>query len=59
MSVVELPGAFTVWLTSPEAGFLKGRFVWVNWDAEELVARAKEIKEDPLLLRIHLGGVPM
>ncbi len=33
-----------VWLASPEAGFLKGKTVWVNWDVDELKARAKEIE---------------
>lgn len=59
LSVVELPGEFTVWLSSPEAEFLKDRFVWVNWDAKELISRAEEIRKDPFLLKIHLGGVPM
>ncbi|KAK5097404.1 hypothetical protein LTR70_007605 [Exophiala xenobiotica] len=27
-----LPGHFQVWLASPEAEFLKGKFVWANWD---------------------------
>jgi len=33
-----------VWLSSKEASFLKGKFVWVNWDVEELKAKAKEIE---------------
>ncbi|KAF4625928.1 hypothetical protein G7Y89_g12235 [Cudoniella acicularis] len=53
-----LAGAFLVWLASPEAKFLKGKFVWVNWDAEELISRAKEI-ENSLLLRVLLNGVTM
>lgn len=57
-NAVELPGCFQVWLASPEAEFLKGKFVWVNWDVEELKARADEIK-DSLLLRVSLHGVPM
>ena len=48
-----------MWLSSPEAEFLKNRFVWVNWDAEELISRSKEIEDDQLLLKIYLGGVPM
>lgn len=54
--IVELPGEFLVWLSSPEALFLKDRFVWVNWDAQELISRAKEI-QDSMLLKIHLDGV--
>jgi hypothetical protein len=39
----ELVGAFSVWLTTPAASFLSGRFVSVNWDVEELLARKDEI----------------
>jgi hypothetical protein len=38
-----LPASFHVWLASPEARFLKGKFVWSNWDVDELKAQAKEI----------------
>ncbi|ETN38341.1 uncharacterized protein HMPREF1541_06376 [Cyphellophora europaea CBS 101466] len=55
---VDLPGHFLVWLASPEAEFLKGKYVWVNWDVSELKARADEIKNS-LLLRVLLHGVPM
>lgn len=44
-----LPGGFCVWLASPEAEFLKGRFVWANWDVEELKSRAEEIQKNDLL----------
>jgi NAD(P)-dependent dehydrogenase (short-subunit alcohol dehydrogenase family) len=56
--LVDLPGHFSVWLASPEAQFLKGKFVWCNWDVKELKAFAKEIEES-FLLRITLNGVPM
>ena len=46
---VELPGKFAVWLASPEAEFLAGRFVWANWDVVELMERKKEIIEQDLL----------
>ncbi|KAF2735182.1 NAD(P)-binding protein [Polyplosphaeria fusca] len=55
---VDLPAHFNVWIASPEAEFLKGKFVWANWDVGELKAHAKEIKES-MLLRICLNGVPM
>ena len=32
-----------VWLTQPKAKFLKGRFVWVNWDVDELCAMKEKI----------------
>ncbi|KEF52702.1 uncharacterized protein A1O9_11119 [Exophiala aquamarina CBS 119918] len=31
-------------LASPEARFLKGRFLWTNWDVDELKVQAKEIE---------------
>ncbi len=33
-----------VWLSTPEAQFLNGKFVWANWDVEELKAQAKDIE---------------
>lgn len=58
MAPVELPAQFHLWLASPEAGFLKGKFVWVNWDVDELKARADEIKNSRLL-KVLLNRVPM
>ena len=52
-----LPASFMVWLASPEARFLKGRFLWANWDVDELKAKAKEI-ESSSLLNIGLIGWP-
>lgn len=46
----ELCGAFCVWLTSPEQDFLRGRLLWCNWDANELVAMKAAISADPSLL---------
>ncbi|KAL7952013.1 hypothetical protein V8C42DRAFT_305927 [Trichoderma barbatum] len=43
-----LTGDFTAWLASDEASFLAGRFVWVNWDCDELVARKQEILDNNL-----------
>jgi NAD(P)-dependent dehydrogenase (short-subunit alcohol dehydrogenase family) len=51
---VHLPGRFVVWLASKEGEFLKGRFVWANWDVEELMRRRDEFERDPDLLRIGL-----
>jgi NAD(P)-dependent dehydrogenase (short-subunit alcohol dehydrogenase family) len=42
----KLPGAFAVWLASPEAAFLNGRYVKATWDVEELIAQT-ERWEDP------------
>ncbi|KAJ5680858.1 Glucose/ribitol dehydrogenase [Penicillium majusculum] len=54
---VSLPASFSVWLASPEARFLKGKFLWTNWDVDELKAKAKEIEESNQL-SIGLGGWP-
>lgn len=58
MGTVELPGQFQVWLASGEAAFLKGKFVWANWDVDELKTLADEIKGSALL-EVNLNGVPM
>lgn len=39
-----MPASFNLWLASPEARFLKGKFLWANWDIEELKANAKELE---------------
>ncbi|KAE9369669.1 oxidoreductase [Stipitochalara longipes BDJ] len=54
---VSLPASFNVWLASPEARFLKGKFLWTNWDVDELKARANEI-ESSAQLSIGLVGWP-
>ena len=54
---VSLPASFNVWLASPEARFLKGKFVWANWDVDELKANAKAI-ETSMQLSIGLVGWP-
>ncbi|CAJ2505221.1 Uu.00g126150.m01.CDS01 [Anthostomella pinea] len=56
MDHIDLPGHFCVWLVSPEAKFLKSKYVWVNWDVDELKARKEEILTTDLL-DTKLGGV--
>lgn len=51
----DLAANFMLWLTSPEAEFMKGRFAWVNWDIDELKAKKDEILEKDLL-KYTLGG---
>ncbi|KAJ9638533.1 uncharacterized protein PV06_09581 [Exophiala oligosperma] len=55
---VELPAQFLVWIASDEAAFLRNKFVWANWDVDELKARAKEIQAS-FQLRVSLNGVDM
>ena len=57
VDLVSLPASFNVWLASPEAHFLKGKFLWANWDVDELKAQAKEI-ETSTQLSIGLVGWP-
>ncbi|KAL4785909.1 hypothetical protein BJX76DRAFT_366535 [Aspergillus varians] len=54
---VSLPASFNVWLASPEARFLKGKFLYVNWDVDELKARAGEL-EGSKELSLGLVGWP-
>lgn len=51
-----LAGNFVVWAASPEADFLKGRFVWSNWDVVELIQRKDEILQKDLLC-LDLRGI--
>ena len=53
-----LAGNFMVWLASEEAEFLRARFVWAQWDVDEMVAKKAEIEANPLLLTPTMGGWP-
>lgn len=54
--LVSLPASFHVWLASSEARFLKSKFVWANWDVDELKDQAKEIEDGKF--SIGLSGWP-
>jgi hypothetical protein len=45
-----------LWLVSSEADFLRGKYVWVNWDVDELRTRKEEILNTDIL-DTKLGGV--
>jgi hypothetical protein len=49
---------FCIWLLSPEARFLETRFVWVNWDLDELVARRDDFVKTRALT-LGLEGAPV
>ncbi|KAB2099501.1 hypothetical protein AG0111_0g12363 [Alternaria gaisen] len=53
--LVELPASVAVWIVSPEAEFLKGKFVWSNWDVEELKAKKEQLKSSQDLTLGLLG----
>ena len=52
---VALPSHFAVWLCSSEARFLRGKFVWCNWDVEELCKKKSELENTPLLTANCIG----
>lgn len=52
-----MPAHFAVWVSSPEAKFLRGKFVSCNWDVDELKKAAEKIKETSGLFRTGLNGV--
>jgi NADP-dependent 3-hydroxy acid dehydrogenase YdfG len=45
-----LAGHFFAWAATDEAEFLSGRFVWAEWDVEELMRKKEEILDKDLLL---------
>lgn len=47
-----------VWLAGPEAGFMKGKFMWANFDVDEMKERAAEIEQGPDLRLGLLGLTP-
>ncbi|KAF4766760.1 hypothetical protein N7455_005642 [Penicillium solitum] len=51
MDDIGLPGSFCVWLASSgDADAFKGRFLWSNWDVDELIERAHDIRSRNLLV---------
>lgn len=46
-----------LWLSTPSAAFLHGRFVWANWDAEGLMDMKQKILESAGFLKIGVTGV--
>ncbi|KAF2766521.1 NAD(P)-binding protein [Teratosphaeria nubilosa] len=46
---VNLPGQFVVWAASEEAKGFRGKFLWCNWDVEELVERMREVEREGML----------
>ena len=50
----KLPGHFAVWLASPEANFLHGRFVWAQRGVDDLLQLKDNILDNPSMLKIGL-----
>ena len=53
-----LSGHFMLWVASPESEFMRGRYMWANWDVNELKDKKTQIESDPFLLRPGTGGFP-
>ncbi|KAF7192762.1 Short chain dehydrogenase citE [Pseudocercospora fuligena] len=51
---IQLPANFAVWLAGPQSDFLHGRFVWAQWDVEELIALKEKVEKEPNFLRLGL-----
>ncbi|KAF2638815.1 NAD(P)-binding protein [Massarina eburnea CBS 473.64] len=51
-----LTAAFTLWLLGEQAEFLRGGFVSVNWDVEEMKKHKQEIVENNLLKLGFIGA---
>ncbi|KAF4443207.1 hypothetical protein F53441_11516 [Fusarium austroafricanum] len=55
----DLPGHLAVWAATPEATFLHGRFIWANWDVDELKSGhvREQIDTDEHFLKIGMEGL--
>ncbi|KAH8652139.1 hypothetical protein BX600DRAFT_441046 [Xylariales sp. PMI_506] len=52
----QLSGDFVNWCVSDEARFLDGKFIWANWDVEELKQEKDKIMSDKTLYTMNLVG---
>ena len=46
-----------MWAVSQEANFLHGKYLWSNWDVDELKSRKLELEKD-YQLTITMNGWP-
>lgn len=51
---LQVPAHFALWLAGEESGFLHGRYLWAQWDVDELVALRERVERDPSFLKIGL-----
>ena len=58
MRAVELPASYMVWASSPEADFIKGKFVWVHWDVKELRALLEKNADQKGFLNSGVQAMP-
>jgi hypothetical protein len=52
----ELTGGLSLYLSTSRAEFLRGKFVTVNWDVEEMEKHADEINKKKLLNTAFLNA---
>jgi NAD(P)-dependent dehydrogenase (short-subunit alcohol dehydrogenase family) len=50
----DLPAHFALWLASTETRFLHGRFMWANWDVDELIGLKERLEKEEAFLTIGL-----
>ena len=55
----ELVGMLALYLVQPRADYLKGSFININWDVEEMEAHKEEIVEKKLLKTSWLPILPV
>ena len=59
MLVVYFPAHFFVWLASGEGRTIpSGKYLWANWDVNELKNKSKQLHENPMALTLTLDGWP-
>ncbi|KAK3670900.1 hypothetical protein LTR78_009178 [Recurvomyces mirabilis] len=51
---VKLPAHFCTWLAGEKSSFLHGRFLWAQWDVDELLLLKEKVVADPSHLTIGL-----
>jgi hypothetical protein len=47
-----------VWVSSAEAEFVKGKYLWVHWDVDELKALIKQKSTERPFLTLGVNGMP-
>lgn len=52
-----LSANMAVWTAGQDSAFLHGRFIWANYDAEELIGMKDAILADPAFLKVGITGV--
>lgn len=51
---INLPAHFALWLAGSESAFLHGRFVWAQWDVDELIALKGTLGKHSNVMKVGL-----